>query len=144
MRSGGERASDVIFDIDQRGIERAMDGLSARFQAAAHNLANVSTPGYQRQVVDFEKSLKDAIEASDVEVDPERSVDGPIPDESDILASWAPTTRTIENKAQRLDGNGVSLENEMAEVTRAALKFNLFASWVAGEYRNLKFVIDAR
>jgi flagellar basal-body rod protein FlgB len=134
----------MLFEVDLRGVERAMDGLAARFQAASHNLANVSTPGYQRQVVDFEASLKDAIAAGEVHIDPERPMDEPPPDPTAFLESWQPRVQVVERKAQRLDGNGVSLENEMAEVTRSALKFNMFATWVAAEYRNLKFIIDAR
>ncbi len=134
----------MIFDNHMRGVERAMDGLSLRFQAASQNLANVHTPGYQRQVVDFEKSLAEAMAAAEIEVNPENPDTGPIPDNSHLLEIWHPTRGVVENKAQRIDGNGVSLEAEMADVTRAALKFNMLATYVAGEYRNLKFVVDAR
>jgi len=134
----------MLFSNDLRGIERSLDGLSARFQAAAANLANIHTPGYQRQKVDFEDSLKQAMAMSEVNIDPERPMDGPLPDASGFLDAWHPVTQTVERKAQRIDGNGVSLEGEMADVTRTAMKFNLMSSYVASQYRNIKYVIDAR
>lgn len=134
----------MLFMRDLQLAERALDGYAARFQAAAHNLANIHTPGYQRRVVDFEKSLEAALEMSEDHIDPERPMDGPYPDSTHFLHAWQPSIRTVENQAQRIDGNNVSLEAESAYATRAAGKFNLLATWIAGEYRGLKFVIDAR
>lgn len=134
----------MIFEHSLRGVERAMDGLSARFQAATHNLANVHTPGYQREVVNFEDSLKQAIDMGEVAIDPERPMDGPIPDAGAFLSTWRPVTSVVDRKAQRVDGNGVVMENEMSTLTQSAIKFNLMATFVAGEYRTLKYVIDAR
>ena len=134
----------MLFELPLRGVERAMDWLSARFQAASHNLANVHTPGYQREVVNFEDSLEQAIGMSEASIDPDRPMDGPIPDASEFLAAWRPVTQIVDRKAQRVDGNGVNLENEMSTLTQSAIKFNLMATFVAGEYRTLKYVIDAR
>ena len=39
----------------------ALDGLSLRQQAISRNVANVDTPGYKAQTVDFEKTLKQMI-----------------------------------------------------------------------------------
>lgn len=134
----------MLFNVELLGVERALDGYAARFQAAAHNLANIHTPGYRRREVDFEKSLAEAMAMAEDPIDPDRPMDGPYPDSTHYLKSWAPTIRTLEDQAQRIDGNGVSLESEAAYATRAASKFNLLATWVASEYRGLKFVIDAR
>ena len=38
-------------------LHRALDAESLRFQVRAHNLANVNTPGYKRQDVEFETYL---------------------------------------------------------------------------------------
>lgn len=134
----------MFFPIELRGVEYALDGLSQRFQASATNLANIQTPGYQRQIVDFEDSLSQAIAASEVDIDPGRPMEGSLPDPTQFLSSWVPQTRMEERRSQRVDGNGVSIEHEMANVTKSAMKFNLLATWVASEYRTLKFVIDAR
>ncbi len=134
----------MLFENPLRGVERAMDGLSARFQAASHNLANIHTPGYQREVVNFEDSLREAIGMSEVPLDPDRSMDAPIPNAAEFLDAWNPSTHVVERQAQRVDGNGVSLENEMSTVTQTAMKFNLMSTFVAAKYRTIKYVIDAR
>jgi flagellar basal-body rod protein FlgB len=134
----------MLFDPKLRSVERAMDGLSSRFQAASTNLANIHTPGYQRQVVDFERELADAVAAAETGINPENPIDGPIPDNSRRLEIWHPSRHVIENKMHRIDGNGVNLETEMATVTQTALDYNMMATYVASEYRPLKFVIDAR
>ena len=42
-----------LFDTTQIGLERALSGSALRQQAIAQNIANVNTPGYRRQDVDF-------------------------------------------------------------------------------------------
>lgn len=51
--------SDSLFaDSAMRTAKVALDGLSLRQQAISRNLANIDTPGYQAQTVNFEETLK--------------------------------------------------------------------------------------
>lgn len=51
--------SDSFFsDISMRTAKVALDGLSLRQQAISRNLANVDTPGYKAQTVDFNETIK--------------------------------------------------------------------------------------
>ncbi|GIU99281.1 MAG: flagellar biosynthesis protein FlgB [Actinomycetota bacterium] len=50
-----------ISDLTMRTVEFALDGLSARDDVRANNVANVNTPGYQARTVDFEGVLRDAL-----------------------------------------------------------------------------------
>ncbi len=47
-----------LVDPTQRVLEQALDGLSARNAVIASNLANIDTPGYVPQSVDFESALR--------------------------------------------------------------------------------------
>ena len=49
-----------LFDTTQIGLERALTGASLRQEAIASNIANVNTPGYRRQDVDFQSALQAA------------------------------------------------------------------------------------
>lgn len=53
-------------------ISSVLDALSLRQQAIAANLANASTPGYRRRIVDFEEVLRAAREPFEpkIEEDP--------------------------------------------------------------------------
>lgn len=84
-----------ISDLTMRTVEFALDGLAARGDVRAANVANVNTPGYQARTVDFEDALRDALARG---ADPE-TLEVP----GTILAPGAPDPR----------GNTVSLEGEL-------------------------------
>ena len=52
-----------IFDTVHVALERAIQGAGLRHEALAANLANVNTPGYRRQDVDFHSALQAALPA---------------------------------------------------------------------------------
>ncbi len=133
----------MLFSRELSGVERAMDGLALRFQAEAHNVANINTPGYRRQSVPFEDSLRDAIEESQIPVNPNNPSNGPIPDPTALLKTWAPSI-TTDSLPQRADGNSVSIEQEMGDLAKTVQEFETETEWVASEYRDIKFVIDAK
>ncbi len=84
-----------ISDLTMRTIEFALDGLAARGDVRAANVANVNTPGYQARTVGFEDVLRDALERG---ADPE-GLEVP----GTTLASGLPDPT----------GNTVSLEDEL-------------------------------
>jgi flagellar basal-body rod protein FlgB len=54
-----------IYDTTQLALERAMSGAALQQEALASNLANVNTPGYRREDVDFHDTLRAAMVAGD-------------------------------------------------------------------------------
>lgn len=140
-----------MFGMDLKAMERALDGLSTRFTAQSNNVANINTPNYQRQVVNFEDSLKSILETAKTEGSQE-PFENPMAgffgqsssDASAMLEMWSPSVNTVENKAHRRDGNGTSIETEMADVVKTVQRFNTVTTVLASEYRTLKFVIDAK
>ena len=49
-----------MWDLATTGVTAALDGLSARGSARAHNIANAVTPGFRATHVEFEEALKAA------------------------------------------------------------------------------------
>ncbi|QEC46833.1 flagellar basal body rod protein FlgB [Baekduia soli] len=95
-----------LFDTTQTGLERALSGSALRQEAIASNIANVNTPGYRRQDVDFQSALqaawgegRSAVEA----VSPAVSVD--------------PTA------AVRQDGSSVDIDVESAAQSKNGLQY---------------------
>src|SRR4051812_41594565 len=55
----------VLFDTTQLALERSISGAAQRHEALAANIANATTPGYQRVDVDFHGALSAAMGTSD-------------------------------------------------------------------------------
>jgi flagellar basal-body rod protein FlgB len=51
----------TLVDTTQQALEAAMSGSELRQTLLTNNLANVSTPGYQPQDVDFQSTLQQAL-----------------------------------------------------------------------------------
>ncbi|MNX04821.1 flagellar basal body rod protein FlgB [compost metagenome] len=140
-----------MFEMELKAMSRALDGLSTRFTAQSNNVANINTPNYQRQVVNFEDSLKGILETAKTEAgtdpfqNPMEGFFGQSSADADaLLQMWSPTVSTVENKSFRRDGNGTSIESEMADVVKTVQRFNTVTTVLASEYRTLKFVIDQK
>lgn len=114
------------FGSQLRGLERSLDALSLRQEIRANNIANINTPGFQRQDVEFEDALLDAMKQG-----------------GETLETWTPTI-VSQGGPQRVDGNTNSLETEMAGLTKNVNTYQTAVQLVAMEYRTLKTVIDQR
>jgi len=55
----------VLFDTTQLALERSISGAAQRHEALSANIANASTPGYQRVDVDFHGALAAAMGSED-------------------------------------------------------------------------------
>ena len=95
-----------LFDTTQTGLERALSGSSLRQQAIAQNLANVNTPGYRRQDVDFASVLHAAWDQGTSKVE---SVD--------------PAVQTDQSAVMRADGSSVDIDTEAAEQAKNGLTY---------------------
>jgi flagellar basal-body rod protein FlgB len=111
----------IVGDATTRALHAALGGLNARRQAAEDNIANVETAGYQAKVVDFEDSLRTAIDRGE-------------PGETDttVTRSLAPT---------RMNGNNVAVDEELVGLTETALRHQLVVEAMNGKFRLLRTAI---
>ncbi|MEM9200526.1 MAG: flagellar biosynthesis protein FlgB [Actinomycetota bacterium] len=100
-------------DPTNRAIHAALHGLDARRAAHENNIANVETPGYIAQRVDFESALKRAMEAGNPELTP---------------------TVSTTNDVPRANGNNVNLGQEMVSLTETALTQELLVRALNDKY----------
>jgi flagellar basal-body rod protein FlgB len=98
----------VLIDTTQLALERSISGATQRQEALAANIANASTPGYQRVDVDYHSALAAALGSSNAK----RAVEG--------------TTFTTQADATvgatQADGNSIDVENESAKLAANALE----------------------
>ena len=113
-----------LFNRNDVMVEKAMDSLALRMEASSNNLANVNTPGYKRQSVDFEEALAEAYEATPKYLISPGGDAGPMPA---ALQMYYPQLRQEAPGAQRLDGNTISQETEMSQLVETTIAFNALA-----------------
>jgi flagellar basal-body rod protein FlgB len=93
-----------LLDTTQLALEAAMRGSMLRQSLLANNMANVDTPGYQREDVSFQGTLESAIRAG-------QPLD---------QVTFQPYTQM---QATGPDGNGVSMDQEAAYVAENGLLY---------------------
>jgi flagellar basal-body rod protein FlgB len=101
-----------LLDTTQLALESAMRGSMLRQSLLTNNLANVDTPGYQREDVNFQGTLQSAIASGQSPAD----------------VSFSPTTDPGTVSA---DGNGVSGEQESANLAENGLLYENLTSVAA-------------
>jgi flagellar basal-body rod protein FlgB len=113
-----------LFDTTQIGLERALAGASLRQQAIAQNIANVNTPGYRRQDVDFQSALHAAWEQGTSSVE-----------------RVSPAVQTDQSAVMRADGSSVDIDNEAASQAENGLQYEAVTSVMKTRIAILKSAI---
>jgi flagellar basal-body rod protein FlgB len=104
-------------------LATALDGLSVRQNVIADNIANVDTPNYRGNTVEFEDSLRDAIQTG-----------------RDIHLQ----TRTLaDNTPVGADGNNVDLRKEMLSAQQTQFQYQLMTRAVNDQYALIKTAAGA-
>lgn len=126
-----------MFSMDPTFLvaKKALDGLSLRQQVISQNLANVDTPGYHARQVNFEDSLKSAMEHDDIS-----------------MATTNPAHLTIQNVAAgplvetrpggstRTDGNNVDIDVELTDMSETGIQYQAVSQAVSQKLALLKSI----
>lgn len=116
-------------------LQKAADASWIRNDVLSNNIANVSTPGYKRQDVDFETQLSRALRSTRF-----KTVDARV---SGINTSELnPRVYTDSSGfSYRLDGNNVDMDTEGAKLAANQIKYNGLIDSINQEFSNLKLVL---
>jgi len=118
-------------------ITRALDGSARRGELIANNLANVSTPGYKRQDIDFKSALKKEM-GSESSVSLKTTKKNHLP----FSRQYASVQSSQNNRSYRNDGNSVDIDVEMAELAKNSIYYNVMTKRAAGHFSTLNQVIQ--
>lgn len=131
-------------------LEQVVSFTQARHGVLAGNIANLDTPGYRTRDLSpelFQESLKDAIDATQrPAATSSSSIYGP-------LAAEAPTEREpadfskVEDSMKNIlyhDDSDVSLEKQVAEISKNQAQHNLALSIMNAQFRLLRAAITER
>ncbi len=111
-----------LVDSTQLALTAAIRGSMLRQTLLTNNLANVDTPGYQPQDVNFQATLENALQSG-------QPVD---------QVTFQPYT---VNQATRADGNGVSAEQQSAQIAENGLLYQELTAVASSRTAILKSAI---
>ena len=116
-------------------MDKAADAAWLRNDAIANNIANIDTPYYKRQDVNFEDALSQALKWTHF-----ADLDHQVRNVSMRRLSVS-TYTDIPAWSYRLDDNNVDIDTESAELAANQIKYNGIADSIRAEFQNLKSVI---
>lgn len=106
-----------------------LDATAQRARVIAGNVANQNTPGYRRQVLDFEDRLRAALERG-----------RPIAQ----IADLEPTVHEDVLTPSRADGNNVNLELEMSAMRQNRLMYEMYSTLHASHANLITLALESR
>lgn len=123
-----------VFDYI-RVLDKAADASWLRNEAISNNIANVDTPGYKRQDVEFESVLKKALGMSRYE-----TMDAKVSGLRTERLAGRPYT-DYAGFSYRIDGNNVDIDNENVMLAQNQLKYQGLITAINQEFTNLQTVM---
>jgi flagellar basal-body rod protein FlgB len=127
--------SDSLFsDISTQVAKTALDGLSLRQQVVSRNLANIDTPGFKAQTVNFQETL-------DRMVDRGNSLPLKLTDDSHLTTATDETGFTVALRSGgslRADENNVDVDVEMTDMSEAGIQFQAVSQAISKKLLLLK------
>lgn len=104
-------------------VEQYLNLVTMRHELISSNMANVDTPGYRTQDIDFENEMRRA----------ENRLGG---------GSAAPRVREVKGLIERPDGNNVSLERETLALAQIQLQYRAGVELLRNEIHTIQSAIN--
>ena len=127
-------SNSLFADNAMRLAKAALNGLSLRQQVISRNLANVDTPGYQAQTINFEETLKHLVKE-----------DGSLPLETTNGAHLVSAshdmgfTSTLRPGGSfRADQNNVDVDVEMTDMSETGIQYQAVSQAISQKLMLLK------
>ncbi len=112
-------------DLHLQVLAKSLTMRLQRHGVIAGNIANADTPGFRPQAVAFEEALQKASAKSSTKE----------------VANLMAKVETADDGQPRADGNTVSLDRQMANLSQNAIVYNATAEMIARKFRMIKSVI---
>lgn len=118
-------------------LDKAADASWMRENVITNNIANIDTPGYKRQDVDFESVLQKALGKTKYS-----SLDKKVRELNQDLGELTTTSYTdAANYSYRLDRNNVDENTENAELASESLRYQLLTTAITNNFSRMQTVL---
>ena len=116
-------------------LGKAADASWRRNEILANNIANVDTPNYKRQDINFEDALAQALKWTHMS-----DLDSKVDKVNMRRLSVKPYVDST-GYSYRVDGNNVDIDTENAELASNQIKYNGLTNSISAEFKNLQAVL---
>lgn len=118
-------------------LKTAADASWLREEVLTNNIANVATPNYKRQDVEFTTYLKSALEQAGT---PASTLTQKV-NEANLSGITTRTYTENTTLSYRMDGNNVDLSTENAELAAEQINYNALIDSMNNEFTRMKAVL---
>jgi len=122
----------MLFDnmfVQNDLLGTAMQASVVRNDVISNNIANAETPGFKKSDVSFDAAFQQALDnyKKTGQVD---------------LSSLKPVVQKVDTGfSYRIDENNVDIESEMVNLYQNSVKYDVLASGVMNNYKNINLVL---
>ena len=127
-------SNSLFSDISTRVSKAALDGLSLRQQAVSRNLANIDTPGYKAETVNFQDTLSRMVDKGTLI--PLTTTDASHLDTAESTTGFSLSLRS--GGTERADQNNVDVDVEMTDMSEAGIQYQAISQAVSKKLLLLK------
>lgn len=130
----------IISDRATLSAQLALDGLAKRQEVIGRNLANVDTPGYQAQTINFEHALAQALEDR-------QPVSLQVTQAGHMqFSSREPAIRLAPRLggSQRADGNNVDVDVELNQMAETGIRYQAITQLISKKFMLLRTIANSR
>lgn len=133
-----------LFNFTQQLVELSMRARGARHELLSANVANAETPGYRPRDLDFASLLRNAaVMDDDAAGTREQKMTRLLAEPLDLQGAVYDASRSDErNGEERLDGNNVKLDRQIALLNENALAYEASLTLFSRTLANLRYVIS--
>ncbi len=133
-----------LFGTTHQLLELSLRGRAARHEVLSANIANADTPGYRPRDLDFNAAMRSASESGALG-------SGEAPQRGDASATagldlasaiYEPEYPDSRHGEDRLDGNAVSLDRQMALITENSLAYETSLTFLSRALAGLRYAIS--
>lgn len=118
-------------NIDLMG--KALSGSWHKNSTIANNIANVNTPGYKRQTINFQEVLRNQMDMNQAV-----KMNLTNPRHLDTTGTNDFSVETINDTSYRVDDNNVDIDVENAEMAKNTIYYNAVVNQVNSQFSRLK------
>ncbi len=118
-------------------LKTAADASWLKEEVLTNNIANVDTPNYKRQDVEFTTYLKSALEQAGT---PASTLTQKV-NEANLSGITTRTYTENTTLSYRMDGNNVDLSTENAELAAEQINYNALIDSMNNEFTRMKAVL---